>query len=296
MDKLKSTFSFGKNWVDYVENFVEEDRIKNAEQSLLQYLPREEYKDKVFIDIGCGSGIFSLSALRLGCSKVISFDVDRYSIEATKKVKNRFSYLLPEDYLWEIFTGDVLDENLISRLEKSGDIVYSWGVLHHTGNMWKAIKNASRLVKSSGFFIIAIYNKTSSSAYWLKVKRFYNSAPKFIKLLLVYFYFFCITCKRAMTHLLELISGKEKKLRWDKLFGQRRGMSTFYDIIDWLGGYPYEYASFEEVKDFVESLGFQLIKAPTTLPSIKGKVSFLSIFSLYNTGNNEFVFKKIQHL
>jgi len=293
MDKLKCAFSFGKNWGNYVENFVDEYRISNAEQSLLQYLPREEYKDKVFIDIGCGSGIFSLSALRLGCRKVISFDIDKYSIEATEKVKNRFSYLLSENYLWEIFTGDILDENLISRLEKNGDIAYSWGVLHHTGNMWKAIKNASKLVKSGGFFIIAIYNKTSSSAYWLKVKKFYNSAPKFIKLLLVYFCFFCIICKRIITYLLEFLSRKEKKIKLNKLFAQRRGMSTFYDIIDWLGGYPYEYASFEEVKNFVEALGFKLIKAPTILPSTKEKISFLSIFSLYNTGNNEFVFKKI---
>lgn len=47
---------------------------------------------------------------------------------------------------------------------------------------------------------------------------------------------------------------------------KERGMNFFYDVVDWVGGYPYEYTSVEETKRMVEPLGFKLIrdKAPVT--------------------------------
>src|SRR5262249_34373036 len=39
-----------------------------------------------------------------------------------------------------------------------------------------------------------------------------------------------------------------------------RGMSRWRDIIDWVGGYPYEYASADELFDFYRSRGFTLTK------------------------------------
>lgn len=174
---MKITFSFGKNWMDFVKNFVNEERLNIALDSLLKYLPPEEYKNKVFMDVGCGSGIFSFSAIRLGCSKVISFDIDPLSIKATNYLKEKFYYLLSKNFEWEIFQGDVLDKSLISKYSQKIDIVYSWGVLHHAGKMWEAIKNVSYLVKPNGYLILAIYNKAPSSEFWLKVKKFYNSSP-----------------------------------------------------------------------------------------------------------------------
>ncbi len=283
----KTFFTFGKNWVDYVNKALDREKIERAKESLLKYLLEEEYKNKTFIDVGCGSGIFSLSALCLGCKKVISFDIDPLSIKVTKLVKEKFSSLIPKkNNDWEIFEGNILDDELVKKLKGQGDIVYSWGVLHHTGKMRQAIENAVKLVKPNGFFIIAIYNKTSSSDSWLKIKKFYNIAPMIMRKIMVYSVFLYLFTQR----LASFIKRKLFKQPTQSLFCQERGMSIFYDVIDWLGGYPYEYASFDEIVSFIEPFGFSIIKAPTKSPSLKKK--FSNRFSFMYTGNNEFVFKK----
>ncbi len=284
--KNKATFSFGRNWVDYVNNSLGEEQINSAEKSLLKYLPENEYANKVFIDIGCGSGIFSLGALKLRCKRVISFDVDKYSIEATKTTKSNFFSLVPKDSQWDIFLGSVLDKNLIEELKNKGDIVYSWGVLHHTGDVFQAIANAAQLVKSNGSFILAIYNRVPSSGYWLKVKKFYNLAPTIIKKVMVYSTFLYIILYRLLSAMKRKILGQPTV----SLLSKDRSMSIFYDVIDWLGGYPYECATFEEIKNFVEKLGFKLIKAPTKL--LSPRKTLFNRFTFKFTGNNEFVFKK----
>jgi len=277
-------FWFGRNWKNYVRNVVNQKVLEEAKASLLRYVPENSekesfYKDKTFIDVGCGSGLFSLSALLLGAKEVISFDIQKESIEALELLKQKFQHLIPRDSNWEYFIGDVLDENLVRKFEQKGDIVYSWGVLHHTGNMWKAIENASRLVKPGGFFIIAIYNHAPSSEAWQKIKRFYNDHPNLQPILgLLYGIYVCL--------------GYMIRRRTFNLY-RDRGMHVFYDAIDWIGGYPYEFACFEEVKDFVENLGFRLIKSPTKLPCGKDeKASLLGILRAKNTGCNEFVFKR----
>lgn len=294
-------FSFGKNWHNYVNNFLGRKQLDVARDSLLKYLPEEEYKNKVFIDIGCGSGIFSLGALRLGCKKVISFDADEYSIKAANLVKDKFSELIPEGAQWEIFEGSILDDKLVHTMEAQGDIVYSWGVLHHTGSMYQAIRNAARLVKSEGHFILAIYNKSPYSDFWIRVKKIYNKSPRIIRGFMV-----CGTIAiNVVSSILSkveifLVGKKNKEKQYDNSY---RGMSNYHNIVDWLGGYPFEDASFEEINSFVNLLGFELIGAPITCSSpskneYKRSVKLIhkiaypySYFGTY-TGNNEFVFRK----
>ncbi len=278
-------FKFGRNWKNYVKNVVDQEVLEKAKASLLRYVPENAnkesfYRGKTFIDVGCGSGLFSLSALLLGAGKVISFDIQRESIEALEILKRKFQHLIPRDVYWGYFVGDILNENLVKELELRGDIVYSWGVLHHTGNMWKAIENVSRLVKPGGFLIIAIYNHAPSSKTWKKIKRFYNDYPGLQPILgLIYGTYVCLRY---------IIRRKTFNLYRD------RGMHVFYDAIDWIGGYPYEFACFEDIKNFVEKLGFRLIKSPTKLPCGKEeKVSLLGTLRTQNTGCNEFVFEKL---
>ena len=277
-------FKFGRNWKNYVKNLVNEKVLEEAKNSLLKYLPKEEYKGKIFLDVGCGSGLFSLSAALLGCKKVISFDIQKESLEALEILIKKFEYLLPSGYQekWCWFHGDILDKNLVEKYKESSDIVYSWGVLHHTGNMWQAIKNTTMLVKPGGFLILAIYNHAPSSNAWKKIKAFYNNHP-FLQPILGLGYAALITIlyilKRRTFHLY-----------------RERGMHIFYDAIDWIGGYPYEYACFEDVKSFVENLGFKLIKAPTKLPCGKSqKVGLIGILRTANIGNNEFVFQNTKN-
>jgi len=215
---MKKIFSFGKNWQRYV-SLIGEDEVEKAKESLLKYLPLEEYKGKIFIDVGCGSGIFSLAALLLGCKTVYSFDIDKNSIKATQKLKEEFSYLFKnKTYNWKIFIGDILDQSLVKNFNQRGDIVYSWGVLHHTGQMWQAIKNAAKIVKNNGYFIIAIYNYAPSSPFWLKVKKFYNSSNSLIKLFLIIMLF------------LEKVFRRVLSLK--NPFWKERGMNVLTDVID----------------------------------------------------------------
>ncbi len=137
-------FAFGENWARFL-TLLDEDRIHMAEDSLKRMLGVENLHDKSFLDIGSGSGLFSLAARRLG-ARVHSFDYDPQSVACTHELKQRY---FPNDAHWQIEEGSALDQNYLSALGQF-DVVYSWGVLHHTGAMWEALGNVTSLVRGGG--------------------------------------------------------------------------------------------------------------------------------------------------
>ncbi len=206
-----------------------------------------DLKGRSFLDIGCGSGIHSLAALKAGAAKVISFDVDPYSVETTRRVREMSGS--PET--WDVLSGSILDEKFLSGISLA-DIVYSWGVLHHTGNMWKAVENASRFIKDNGIFYVALYVTTPKSDYWVRIKKRYNTASSAGKAFMEQWYMW--------RHLIIPYFMRSKDpLKYILEYKQKRGMSYFTDVKDWLGGYPYEHAKIEEVLKFCrEKLGLEL--------------------------------------
>lgn len=246
--KNKNHFSFGKNWQNFLLS-LNEERIEIAKKSLADFLGGEEaIRGKTFVDVGCGSGLFSLAAQKLRASRVVSADVDEFSIECVKYLKEKENN--PEN--WEIRQGSALDGNFIKSLGQF-DIVYSWGVLHHTGDMYKALENVADLVSLEGVFYLSIYNKNEkglkegTSNLWLKLKRKYNKSGIFTKKLMEYLYmaYFFIG-------LLILLKNPIKYIREYK---SNRGMNWRNDVIDWLGGYPYEFASPDEIINFLGERG-----------------------------------------
>jgi 2-polyprenyl-3-methyl-5-hydroxy-6-metoxy-1,4-benzoquinol methylase len=246
-------FEFGKNWSAFL-SVLDEERIAKAEESLKEMLEVSTLSGKTFLDIGSGSGLFSLAAKRLG-AKVFSFDFDSNSFNCTKELKRRF---FENDENWTVEQGSALDQDYVETLGKF-DIVYSWGVLHHTGEMWKALDNAAIAVAEDGKLFIAIYNDTGSqAARWHWIKKTYCKLPKFLK---TPFAIVAIAPDEGKKIIHSLVTLKPQNYinSWTK-YKNDRGMNRWHDIIDWVGGFPYEVAAPDELFEFYKAKGFSLTK------------------------------------
>ena len=249
-------FEFGKNWSRFL-SCLNEERIVHAENSLKTMLEVEDLKGRSFLDIGCGSGLFSLAARRLGAN-VRSFDYDPQSAACTRELKRRY---FPDDAAWVIEEGSILDNKYVQSLGKF-DIVYSWGVLHHTGNMQQALTNVSGLITENGNLFISIYNdQGGASRRWRMIKKLYNELPSFMRWLLVLSVGVFIEGKSALRRLYQLKNPLPFK-EWSER-KHTRGMSVWYDLVDWVGGYPFEVAKPEQIFDFFAGRGFVLRKLKT---------------------------------
>lgn len=263
-------FEFGKNWAAFL-SVLDEERIETAVASLRKMLECETLAGKRFLDIGSGSGLFSLAARRLG-AEVVSFDFDTNSVACTRELKKRY---FASDANWRIEQGSALDADYVASLGKF-DVVYSWGVLHHTGEMWRALENAVIPTRTGGKLFIALYNDTGSqAARWHWIKRTYCRLPRILKTPFAVAVSLPDEAKRLASALLRF-KPMEYIHSWTR-YETGRGMNRWHDIIDWVGGFPYEYASVDAVFEFYKARGFTLTKV------VSGGVGL---------GCNEFVFER----
>ena len=239
-------FEFGRNWANFL-SVLNEERIAEAEKSLKTMLQVETLEGLTWLDIGSGSGLFSLAARRLGAT-VCSFDFDTNSVACTRELKRRY---YDNDPNWRVMEGSVLDDAFVSSLG-TFDIVYSWGVLHHTGEMWTALDRVVQAVRPGGRLFIYIYpDKGWKSEMWLWVKRRYCSGRLgrwAVKSTCVPYFFV-----RALAE--DVVRLRSPAARYRE-YKKKRGMSLYHDWIDWLGGYPYEYATPDEIIAFYAERGF----------------------------------------
>lgn len=243
-------FAFGDNWRKFLDG-LSDARVAEAERSLCDLLRVRTLAGRSFLDVGSGSGLFSLAARRLG-ARVVSFDYDPQSVDCTRALRERY---FPDDPAWHVEPGSVLDAEYLDRLG-TFDVVYSWGVLHHTGDMWQSLENTASRVRPGGTLAVAIYNDQGrASRRWSTVKKAYNRLPSALRFLVLAPAFVRLW---GPTMLRDLLRGKPFH-SWRE-YRHQRGMSPWRDVVDWVGGYPFEVAKPDELIDFFGARGFQLTK------------------------------------
>jgi 2-polyprenyl-6-hydroxyphenyl methylase/3-demethylubiquinone-9 3-methyltransferase len=234
-----SHFAFGKNWASYA-TLIGDPQIEEAIKGLLKLIPAEDFQQRSFLDIGCGSGLHALAASRLGVARITAVDIDADSVATARHVLTGRNLATP----WH--TEQISVFNLDPGQLGTFDIVYSWGVLHHTGSMWEAVAKAAAMVAPNGLLAIAIYRKTRMDAFWKIEKRLYAHAPGLIQALV----------RTIYVALYRLAKGGAFR-DFVKHYRSSRGMDFYHDVHDWLGGYPYETALAPEIDTYLGRLGFR---------------------------------------
>ncbi len=262
-------FEFGANWNRFL-SVLDEERIEEAENSLKDMLEVDSLEGKALLDIGSGSGLFSLAARRLGAI-VHSFDYDPQSVACTAELKRRY---FPDHSKWSVEEGSVLDRDYLASLGQH-DVVYSWGVLHHTGDLWTALDNVVPLVRTGGRLFIAIYNDQGPfSRFYARLKKTYVNASRPGKIAIAGAY---MTYHVVRGLVADTLVRRRNPIKRYSRHNRARGMSAWHDIIDWIGGYPFEVAKPEHIFDFYREQGFTLRRLKTCVGG---------------SGCNEFVFEK----
>ncbi len=246
--KPERHFAFGRNWQRF-SRLIDRERIARAENSLMAFLGSNELRGARFLDIGCGSGLFSLAALGLGARQVMAIDIDPESVAATRRLLGEAA----PDGGWQARSVSVFD--LDPNETGPFDVVYAWGVLHHSGDMWRAVEQAGRFVRPGGLMLLALYRKTALCRFWAWEKRRFTHGPAWFRTLARGSY-------RAVFVVGLLATGRLPG-RYFQAYRHNRGMDWAHDMEDWLGGYPYQSTTFEEVRGFLAERGFAVVKHQT---------------------------------
>jgi 2-polyprenyl-6-hydroxyphenyl methylase/3-demethylubiquinone-9 3-methyltransferase len=265
----ESRFAFGENWSSFAR-LVGDGQIENARQGLLKLLPEAEFKGRSFLDIGCGSGLHALAAARLGVRHVLAIDLDQTSVATTEALLARHAQGVP----WTARCADVFV--LDPRQHGRYDIVYSWGVLHHTGAVADALAKAAALVATGGHFLFALYRPTRFDRLWIAEKRWYTQAGPRAQAMACAVYIGLLRVRLALT-------GRSFRAHVDGY--NARGMDFRHDVKDWLGGYPYETIAADEVERLMTAQGLEKVRELAVSRTKRP-------LGLFGSGCDEYVYRR----
>jgi 2-polyprenyl-6-hydroxyphenyl methylase/3-demethylubiquinone-9 3-methyltransferase len=265
---VRSHFAFGRNWANYAAT-IGDEQISRASEGL-QRLAGEKLRGARFLDIGSGSGLHSLAALKLGAREVLAVDLDEHSVGTTQAVLERHA----PSASWQVQQSSVfdLDRHLVGEF----DIVYSWGVLHHTGDLDRALRATATFVKPDGILCVALYRRTLMCPFWKREKNWYSRAgdrgQRFARGTFV-----------ALLRIKLALQGKSLK-HYTEAYGlSNRGMDFWHDLHDWLGGYPYESIAPHELHAILRTTG---------LVAEREFVDGKKRLGLFGSGCDEYVFRR----
>ncbi len=273
LTQAETHFAFGRNWASYARSVAEEE-IKEAEAGLLRLLGGGLPRGTTFLDIGSGSGLHSLAAIRLGASRVHAVDIDADSVDTTRALLSRCAH----DRDWQTACVSVFD--LTPERVGLFDVVYSWGVLHHTGDLDRAVRCAAGLVQPGGLFVFALYRRVLVDFFWRFEKRWYATASPAAqaRARAVYTALFKVGLRLTGRSFDDFVAG----------YRGNRGMEFHHDVHDWMGGWPYESISPEEVETLMRALGFERVR------SFVGRARFFRRNTgIFGSGCDEFVYRRL---
>lgn len=254
----KRVFDFGANWRSYSLHVLDVQRVEEARKSLVELLGGDGLAGRTFVDVGCGSGLFAIAASQAGAARVVGLDLDPRCIEVARENQKRFGAEAVS-----FLAASILNREAIRPLG-TFDVVYAWGSLHHTGKMREAVATVLEMTSPGGELVLAIYNAHFTSPVWRGIKWLYNVFPGSLRAAMNVGFV-------PVIFLAKLLVTQRNPLKKD------RGMDFFHDVVDWIGGYPYEYAPPDAVRQLVEPNGFSLKRfLPADTP----------------TGCNQFVFTR----
>ena len=263
---MRNRFSFGANWTSF--NFISgPQQLEYSKLHLENLIGTKSIANVKIIDIGSGSGLHAQSFLELGAKFVKCIDIDRESVQTTIDRLNAYSA-----DTWSVEIADILDIEVVER--EKYDVVFSWGVLHHTGNLFLALQNASNFCKPGGLLVLAIYRKTWLCNFWKLEKRLYNNCPLFFRRIIDLAF-------ASLILIAKWILGTSPRTHIQE-YSKRRGMDFMTDIRDWLGGFPYESANPKQIENILADKGFFLLHSNIR----KRQIGF------FGSGCNEYVFQR----
>ncbi|MGI9383010.1 MAG: methyltransferase domain-containing protein [Methyloligellaceae bacterium] len=231
-------------------------------EGLLRLIPKGEIVGRSLIDIGCGSGIHSVAAAKLGAAQIYAIDFDPRSVAAARTLLEKH---VPNAE-WRVESRDVF--GLEPTSDGRFDVVYSWGVLHHTGDVNTALERAAAMTAEGGLFVFSLYRPTTLDWFWIREKRWYAQASRPAQKVALWLYV-------ALFRLASWVTGRRGSI-------DQRGMEFRHDVNDWLGGYPYEAVSARDVRRIMSQLGFEEVKAIVKPGG----------FGLFGSGCDEYVFRR----
>src|SRR5262245_35044728 len=264
---VSAHFAFGENWASYA-GLIDDRRIKEAKDGLVRLLGADMLAGKSFLDLGCGSGLHAVAAAQLGASHVVAVDIDPAAVATARAVLQRHA----PDASFEVRELSVFA--LAPESFRRFAVVYSWGVLHHTGAMREAMEIAARVVEPGGLFAFALYHRTRLCGFWTSEKRWYSRASPRAQALARKVY-------AALLRLRFRLTGRDFRA-YVASYKSQRGMDFAHDVHDWLGGYPYESIAAPEVETFMRPLGFEHVKSFTSPVTI----------GLFGSGCDEYVYRR----
>ena len=273
LTKAETHFAFGKNWAEFSEK-VTEAEIGEAERDLQRLIEEEEIVGKSFLDIGCGSGLHALAALRLGAKHVLALDIDTDSAATARAMLERHTSEQNQQKAWQVEEKSVFD--LLPEKEGRFDVVYSWGVLHHTGDLARALDSAAACVAPGGLFCFALYRRVLLDWFWRLEKRWYAKATPEAQ----------ARARRYFVAWHRLLTGRKEHERYVADYRDNRGMNYYHDVHDWMGGWPYESISPKEVERHMRTLGFDLVRKFVS----RGRLGRYT--GLLGSGCDEYVYRR----